>query len=230
MPTMRHGLLAVAGLVFGMTAALATGCETESKLTVVVEEGATAPNVNLPAVPTLPPPPPARHTDGSFTVYGVRHESLRNPGEMFTKQQRVHGFIVSVYTPRVTEGSRRGEICNERDRCTEERPHVYIADTRGERDPQRLMMVTGYAQFQYEIDDAKRAARNPHPVTPTAAANAAAGLTHAIPTDFDEGAEVVVTGTLSRRAANGQADSNGLLEYVSHTTTTPAPPPPNARH
>ena len=46
-------MLAVAGLVFGMTAALATGCETESKLTVVVEEGATAPHVNLPSVPTL---------------------------------------------------------------------------------------------------------------------------------------------------------------------------------
>jgi len=45
------------------------------------------------------------------------------------------------------------------------------------------------------------------------------------------GAEVVVTGTLSRRAANGQADSNGLLEYNSHTPVTPAPPPDrNARH
>ncbi len=39
---MRHGLLAGFGLVFGVTAALATGCEGESKLTVVVEEGAAS--------------------------------------------------------------------------------------------------------------------------------------------------------------------------------------------
>ena len=225
---MRHGLLAAFGLVLGVTAVLATGCEGESKLTVVVEEGASAPNVNLPAVPTLPPPPPARAADGAYTIYGVRHDALRNPGEMFTKQQRVHGFIVSQYIPRVADGPRRGEVCTERDRCTEERPHVYIADTRGERDPQRMMMVTGYAMFQYEIDDAKRAARNARPPTPQQQQQAAAGLTHPVPTDFDEGAEVVVTGTLSRRAANGQADSNGLLEYISHTTVTPAPPPPNA--
>jgi hypothetical protein len=224
---MRRGLLAVAGLMFGVTAALATGCEGESKLNVVIEQGPNAPNVNLPVVPTLPPPPPARHTDGSYTLYGLRHESLRNPAETFTKQQRVHGFVVSVYIPRVADGARAGQICNERDRCMEERPHVYIADTRTERDPQRLMMVTGYATSQYEIDDAKRVARSGHP--PAAPAGQPAALQHTIPTDFDEGAEVVITGTFSRRAANGQADSAGLLEYISHTTTTPAPPPAPAR-
>lgn len=220
---MRQGLLAIAGLVFGATAALAVGCDGESKLNVVVEEGANAPHVNLPNVPTLPPPPPARAADGAFTIYGVRHESLRAPAEMFTKQHRVRGFIVSAYVPRVAEGPRRGEICTERDRCNEERPHVYIADNRTERDPQRMMMVTGYATFQYEIDDAKRAARNNRPAP--AQPGQMPGMQRTIPTDFDEGAEVVVTGTLSRRAANGQADSNGLLEYNSHTTVTPAPPP-----
>ncbi len=227
---MKQGLLAAISLALGVTAALATGCEGESKLNVVVEEGANAPHVNLPAVPTLPPPPPARHSDGSFTVYGVRHEALRNPAEMFSKQQRVHGFIVSVYVPRVAEGPRRGEVCTERDHCTEERPHVYIADTRTERDPQRMMMVTGYAMFQYEIDEAKRAARAGHPPSAQQQQMQQAGLQRSIPTDFDEGAEVVVTGTLSRRAANGQADSNGLLEYVSHTTVAPAPPPAPAHH
>lgn len=230
--TMRLGLLTTAAFVSGVIAALGMGCQGESKLNVVVEEGAAAPHVNLPAVPTLPPPPPARHTDGSLTIYGVRHEALRAPADMFSKQQRVHGFVVSVYTPRVVDGPRRGQICTERDRCTEERPHIYIADNRGERDPQRMMMVTGYAMFQYEIDDAKRVARqHPTPAAPAptpANPNAAALAPRTIPTDLDEGAEVVVTGTLSRRASNGQADSNGLLEYVSHTTVTPAPPPPNA--
>jgi len=218
-----HGLLAIAALTAGVTAALATGCEGESKVTVVVEEGTTAPHVNLPSVPTLPPPPPTRHTDGAFTVYGVRHEALRTPADYYTKQHRLHGFIVSLYVPRVTEGGRAGQVCNQNDRCNEERPHIYIADTRNERDPQRLMMVTGYATFQYEIDDAKRATRNGPPPPPPP--GAPPGLQRTIPTDFDEGAEVVVTGMLVRRAGNGQADSNGLLEYVSHTTTTPAPPP-----
>jgi hypothetical protein len=223
-----QGLLAIVGLTAGVTVSLATGCEGESKLTVVVEEGAAAPSVNLPNVPTLPPPPPTRHTDGSFTVYGIRHEALRAPADYYAKQHRVHGFIVSVYVPRVTEGPRRGQVCTQNDRCNEERPHVYIADARNERDPQRMMMVTGYATFQYEIDDARRAARNGPPPPPPP--GAPPGMQRTIPTDFDEGAEVVVTGTLSRRAANGQADSNGLLEYISHTTIAPAPPPArNAR-
>jgi len=124
--------MAAAGLVLGATLALGIGCEPESKLNVVVEEGQNALHVNLPAVPTLPPPPPANHPDGAFTIYGVRHAALRDPS-LFTKQQRVRGFIVSVYTPRVEEGPRRGQVCTQRDRCNEERPRVYIADARTER-------------------------------------------------------------------------------------------------
>jgi hypothetical protein len=219
--------MAAAGLVLGATLALGIGCEPESKLNVVVEEGQNALHVNLPAVPTLPPPPPANHPDGAFTIYGVRHAALRDPS-MFSKQQRVRGFIVSVYTPRVEQGPRRGQICTERDRCNEERPRVYIADSRTERDPERQMVVTGYATFQQEIDDAKRAARNGPP--PAAANPGLPGAQRSIPTDLDEGAEVTVTGTFTRRAGNGWAESAGLLDYMSHTTNTPAPPPdPRAR-
>ena len=57
----------------------------------------------------------------------------------------------------------------------------------------------------------------------------AAGLARPVPFDFDEGAEVIVQGNFTRRAANGQANSSGLLEYASHTTVTPAPPPTPAR-
>jgi len=199
--------------------AMGLGCEGESRLNVVVEEGANAPHVNLPSVPTLPPPPPTNHTDGSMTVYGVRHLAARD-ANLWQHQQRVHGFIVQVYVAR----NPRGQPCTERDRCTEERPHVYIADTRDERDTSKWMQVTGYATFQYEIEQARTAARQHRPA-PAAVAPAAPGTERQVPTDFDEGAEVVVTGNFTRRAGNGQADSNGLLEYASHTTTTPAPPP-----
>ena len=67
-------------------------CGGESKLNITVEEGANARRANLPAVPTLPPPPPA-HPSGSneiFTVYGVRHFAAKN----WTKSVQVRGFIV----------------------------------------------------------------------------------------------------------------------------------------
>ena len=222
---MKHGWTALVGLCLGAMAAATIGCDGDSKLTVVTEEGATAPHVNLPTVPTLPAPPPINHTDGSFTVYGVRHQATRDPN-LWSKQQRVHGFVVSVYTAR----NPRGLPCTEADRCVEERPHIYISDNRAERDPAKMMMVTGYATFQREIEDARRDARTGRPRTALQQQQIAAGLVKPVPTDFEEGAEVVVTGNLVRRAANGQADSAGLLEYTSHTTTTPAPPPaPGAR-
>ena len=218
---MMRSKMARTGMFLAM--ALGMGCEGESKLNVVVEEGANAPHVNLPSVPTLPPPPPTNHTDGSMTVYGVRHLAARDPN-LWSHQQRVHGFIVQVYVAR----NERGQPCTERDRCTEERPHVYIADTRDERDTSKWMQVTGYATFQYEIEQARTAARNHRPA-PAPAAPAVPGAERVIPADFDEGAEVVVTGNFTRRAANGQADSNGLLEYSSHVTVPPAPPPTPAR-
>ncbi len=215
--------------VWLLAMAMGLGCEAESKLNVVVEEGANAPHVNLPSVPTLPPPPPTNHSDGSLTVYGVRHLAARDPN-LWGHQQRVHGFVVQVYVAR----NERGQPCTERDRCTEERPHIYIADSRDERDTSKWMQVTGYATFQYEIDQARTAARQrrpaPAPATPTPSLpGQPPGAERTVPTDFDEGAEVVVTGNFTRRAANGQADSNGLLEYTSHTTLTPAPPPTPAR-
>ena len=218
---MKHGWMALVGLCLGSMAAATIGCDGESKLNAVAEEGAAAPHVNLPTVPTLPAPPPINHTDGSFTVYGVRHQATRDPN-LWSKQQRVHGFIVSVYTAR----NERGQPCTEADRCVEERPHIYISDNRVERDPAKMMMITGYATFQHEIEAARSAARAGRQPTTAQQAQIAAGLVKPVPTDFDEGAEVVVSGNLTRRAANGQADSNGLLEYTSHTTVTPAPPAP----
>jgi hypothetical protein len=220
---MKYAVLTVVGLLSGAAAGVGIGCEGSNKLDVVNEEGANAQHANLPSIPAIPPPPaPVTYPDGAFSVYGVRHVAARN----WSKQVRVRGYITKVYTPFVP-GTNPPRVCGERDRCLEEKPHVYIADTATEADPERLMMVTGYANYQSELDDARRAAASGHaPTAPGSPALATAGLTHAIPTDFNEGAQVTVTGTLARRAGNGEADSNGLVDYGSHVTNTPAPAPP----
>lgn len=215
---MKYAVMAAAGLVMGVAAALGVGCEPQSRLTVVVEEGAQAPHANLPAVPNLPPPPyPVQYPDSAFSIYGVRHTAARN----WSKQVTVRGWIVKVYVPYVPN-TRPPRVCAERDHCDELKPHVFIADAQTETDPEKQMMVTGFAGFQSDIDEARTAARSGHAVGEGNPALAAAGLTHAVPVDLYEGAQITVTGNFTRRAANGHADSNGLIEYVRHVTVTPS--------
>ncbi|MDP3277652.1 MAG: hypothetical protein Q8Q09_20890 [Deltaproteobacteria bacterium] len=220
---MRTGWLALGGLLTGT--ALAVACGGESKLNVVVEEGANARRANLPAVPTLPPPPPA-FAPGSqeiHTVYGVRHFAAKNWG----KQVQLRGHIVQLhqeFVPNTTPP----RLCAERDHCNEERPHVYLADSPTEQDQEKWIQVTGYAQFQYEVEDARRAARSGRP-TPPANPGLGAMAPPTVPTDFYQGAVVTVRGEFVRRAPNGQANSMGLINYRSHTTDTPSPEDPAAR-
>ncbi len=219
---MKYAVMAAAGLLMGVGVALGVGCEGQSKLTVVVEEGAQAPHANLPAVPTLPPPPyPVQYPDGAYSIYGVRHTAARN----WSKQVTVRGWIVKVYIPYVPN-TRPPRVCTERDRCDELKPHVFIADAQNEQDPEKQMMVTGYAGFQSDVDGARAAARSGHAVGEGNPALAAQGLTHPVPVDFYEGAQITVTGNFTRRAANGHADSNGLIEYNHHVTVTPSPQDP----
>ncbi|MBL8678420.1 MAG: hypothetical protein JNK05_04610 [Myxococcales bacterium] len=221
---MRITWLALSGLVAGTV--LAVACGGESKLNVTVEEGSNARRANLPAVPTLPPPPPA-HPSGSneiFTVYGVRHFAAKN----WTKRVQVRGFIVKVHEEFVPNANPQ-RLCLERDHCNEERPHVFLADSATEQDPEKWIQVTGYAQFQYEVLDAQRAARSGRPAPPPQGAQLGAMAPPSIPTDFFKGAQVTVTAEFVRRAPNGQADSRGLLNYRSHTTDTPSPDDPAAR-
>jgi hypothetical protein len=185
---MKQSALAIGGIVFGAVCALGVGCESGNKLNVLLEEGSTAVHVNLPAVPQLPPPPPVNHSEGVFTLYGVRHQAARDAANIWSKVQKVHGFIVSVYVAR----NERGQNCTERDRCLEERPHIFIADSRTERDPERMLQVTGYATFQREIDEARENHRRNRPVPAAQQAMITAGLARPVPFDFDEGAEVIV--------------------------------------
>jgi hypothetical protein len=219
---MKYAVMAVAGVLMGVTAALGIGCEGQSKLNVVVEEGAQAPHANLPSVPTLPPPPyPVQYPDGAYSVYGVRHTASHN----WSKQVTVRGWIVKVYVPYVPN-TRPPRVCTERDRCDELKPHIFIADAQNEQDPEKQMMVTGYAGFQSDIDTARQAARSGHAPAPQPGAALGALAPPTTPIDFYEGAQITVTGNFTRRAANGHADSNGLIEYTRHVTNTPSPQDP----
>jgi hypothetical protein len=210
---MKYVAMALMGMAVGTTLATGVGCANESKVEAVIEEGANAPRANLPAVPTLPPPPfPVEYSPGVYSVYGLRHTAARN----LTKQVVVKAYIAKVYTA-IVPGSRPPRRCTERDRCEEPKPHVFLADRADETEHDNLMIVTGYSNFQSELDHARAAARSGRQVM-------IEGTQRPVPTDFDQGAQVEVTGTFTRRAANGgHADSNGLLDYISHRTITPAP-------
>jgi len=220
---MKKAILASMGIFAGAVALSAAGCEGRSKIEFVIEEGANAPHANLPAVPTLPPPPyPERHPDGAFSIWGVRHRAAQNWGHQVT----VKGWIVRVYVPYVPN-TNPPRVCGERDHCNEEKPYVFIADAQNEQDPTAQLMITGYAGFQSEIDDARREARSGHPPAPSPPG---APQPPVMPIDFYEGAQISVTGNFARRAANGHADSNGLIEYARYTTITPSPNAPRERH
>lgn len=158
---------------------------------------------NLPAVPTLPPPPhPTTYPDGSYSVYGVRAR-LRNT---IDTELAVTGYIVDIYTP--PECDRRHDP-----NCRVLAPHMRIADTRGESDPAKTLMVVGYAENQEQIDEAvelhRRGRYEPPPPE--------SGLLP-IPVDFAVGNKVKVTGRFTRISSAGFNNSDGLLEYKGHET------------
>lgn len=224
---MKQHVLALLGLGVGAALAMGVGCGGESRVSVTVEEGASRRQANLPSVPTLPPPPfPVQYPNtDQYSVYGIRHVAARN----WTKQVTVKAYIVDVYLPCITPpGQRNARTCTERDRCNEERPHIYIADRPDETDHEHWMQVTGYAQFQSEIEEQRRAARN-RPAGAAADAGAAGAPT--MPVDFTHvGLPIVVSGQFVRTASNGQADANGLLVYRTHQPIEiPNPLPAGAR-
>lgn len=158
---------------------------------------------SLPAVPTIPPPPfPITYQDNTYSVYGVRRKSA--VAEKATDVQ-VTGFIVNIYQP---EECKKGQACP---RIL--MPHIWIADTAGETDPTKRMLVTGYAQNQKEIDDAK-AGRGEAPPAETGIAP--------VPTDFAVGNKIKLKGKFTRLSSTGFNDSHGLMEYSGHETLSAA--------
>jgi hypothetical protein len=122
----------------------------------------------------------------------------------------VLGYIVEVYQP---------PECPEGERCPlPSAPHMWIADTAGEAEAGKRLMVVGYAENQAAIDEAIKEAergRTPEPIP---------GVPP-IPTDFAVGAKVKVNGRFTRVSGMGFNNSEGLLDYRGHETLEPVAAP-----
>ena len=156
---------------------------------------------NLPAVPTLPPPPhPTTLGDGSYTIYGLRSR-LRTTIDTTVE---VTGYIVDIYVPPECES----EPC-----ARPAAPHFWIADTNNEEDRSKQLMIVGYAENQEQIDEAVELAERGRYEAP----DPESGLLP-IPTDLLVGNKIKVGGPFARVGSSGFNNSEGLLEYRSHTT------------
>lgn len=183
---------------------LSTACDTQASSAVEVQK---LPEVkpNLPAVPTLPPPPhPVQHPDSSYSVFGLRK---RLKTTMDTELD-VTGYVVETYVP---------PECPEGKTCPQARaPHVYVADTKGEKDPSKRILLVGYAENQKAIDETiiekKKGKYKPPPED--------SGLLP-IPTDLFPDAKIKVKARFTRVSGSGFAQSDGLLDYRGHTTIEP---------
>ena len=207
--TVRRTLVACF-LAISMPALVACGLSAASDLTIERLPDVTP---DVPAVPTLPPPPyPVTYPDSSYSVYGVRRREVTT----LDTDVQLTGYIVEIYAP---------PVCPEGHTCpTPARPHLWIADARGVTAPGERLMIVGYAENQLQVDEAielhERGRTNPDidPATgllPT-------GLPP-VPGDFAVGNKVMIRGHFARVASSGFNESRGLLEYASHTTVEVAP-------
>lgn len=183
------------------------GCDKATPASDLKVEKLPEVRPNLPAVPTLPPPPhPIQYPDKSYSVYGVRKKNKVT----IDQDLSVTGFIVEVY---------RAPKCEKDKACPRPvAPHVWIADSPQEENPAKRLSIVGYADNQDKVDEAvakaKRGAYKPPPDE--------TGLPP-IPTDFNEGAKIRVKGRFTRLSGTGFNQSDGLLEYQGHETLEKAP-------
>jgi hypothetical protein len=183
---------------------LCAACDSQSGSTVEVEK---LPDIkpNLPAVPTLPPPPhPIQYPDSSYSLFGIR-KKLKTTMDT---ELDMTGYVVETYAP---------PECPEGKTCPQARaPHVYLADTKAETDPAKRILLVGYAENQKVIDETivekkKGKYKAPDPES---------GML-AIPTDLFPGAKIKVKARFTRVSGAGFAQSDGLLDYRGHTTIEP---------
>ena len=102
-------------LVSGLSLVAACGPQAAEDLTITPLADVEP---NLPAVPTLVPPPhPVQYPDSSYSIYGVRHRRANTTNT----EVDITGWIVGVYVP---------PECEEEDECPPATaPHMWIADT-----------------------------------------------------------------------------------------------------
>jgi hypothetical protein len=190
-----------------------TGCDTVAEAKVQVEK---LPDVkpSLPAVPTLPPPPyPTQHADSSYSVYGLRRAMRRT----IDTDVAVTGYIANVFVPPECPPKGKGK-------CPRPpAPHIWVSDAPGETDPQKLLLVAGYAENQAAIDDALKDAKRGKKRSAQADKEMADMGLLPVPVDFNPGAKIKVKGRFSFVSGSGFQSSAGVLTYGGHETLEPAP-------
>ena len=184
---------------------LSSACDEKKASSSETAQTTPAIKPDLPAVPTLPPPPHAvQHPDGSYSLFGLRK---RMKSTMDTEVD-VTAYVVETYTP---------PECPEGKTCPQARaPHVYLADDKGETDAEKRILLVGYAENQKTIDEAIRDKKRGKYKAPSPES----GLLP-VPTDLFPGAKIKVKGRFTRVSGSGFAQSDGLLDYRGHTTLEP---------
>jgi hypothetical protein len=190
-----------------------SACEQTASAKVPVEK---LPDVkpSLPPVPTIPPPPfPIQYSDQSYSVYGLRRAIRRT----INSETNLTGYIAKVYAP--------PECPADQPKCPlPPAPHLWLADTKNETDPAKLLLVGGYAENQKALDEALLASKKP------ASKKAApppedTGLIP-VPTDLFQDAKVKIKGRFTYMSGAGFQSSEGVLDYAGHETLEPGTPPP----
>jgi hypothetical protein len=153
-------LLAITStLVIVGGSALMGGCGEKPQYKA--EPAHSGPKASLPKVPTLPSP--ASFKSGSnWTVYGLQHQlnHPRHRADVDMKPASVEGYVVAVYKPTEPPG-KEGCIFPTKKRpptskeptpknvnCDDvkyEPPHFFIADSKDEKNPAKMITVMGYA-------------------------------------------------------------------------------------
>ena len=203
----RHlWILALLAPVLALGGAL-LGCDTAQPAADLTIERLPDVNPNLPAVPTLPPPPhPIQYPDQSYSVYGVR----KRMHQTMDTEVTISAYIVAMYTP---------PVCPEDRICPPARlPHVFLADAKDEADPYKRLTVVGYAENQTQLDEAIAGLASGHPV-----AREEGDDRPPVPGDFAVGAKIKIRGRFTRVTGTGFSQSDGVLEYNGHETLEPAP-------
>ncbi len=161
------------------TSALVSGCK--KPVTYKPEPAYSGPKAQLPAVPKLPPPSSYKN-GANWTVYGLQHQlnSPRHNAEVNGKPVTVVGYVVKVYAPEEPAGKEgciyphkkhlptskepnpKGLDCSFVAKDVEP-PHFYIADSKDEKNPAKMIKVMGYVCSYIQLYFAEDWYKTHHP-------------------------------------------------------------------
>ncbi|MBI2389892.1 MAG: hypothetical protein HYV09_09890 [Deltaproteobacteria bacterium] len=143
---------------------LVGGCGEKQKYKP--EPAYSGPKASLPKVPQVPTPASFK-VGSSWTVYGLQHQlnHPRHRAEVDAKQAIIDGYVVQLYRPKEPAGKEgciyptkkspptakdptpKGVDCSTifQGPNKVEPPHFWIADSKDEKNPAKMIMVMGYA-------------------------------------------------------------------------------------